>query len=310
MRTPLMAIALIAAVASCSAAQTVATTVAAEYPYICSGALRDAVLAELADGTVAQCEGITVTQKDLEALVGESPASTLEEVRRFPIYALEQYLTKRLTLIEAREWAKANGKKDSTDDQLVQKYLDSKTPKFEVSDKEAEEFYNEHVGMSAFGDLPYEQIKDTVIYVVREQRISDAQDQWTGSAGKRHKILVSASWMRTQHEQWAKNPAEKARVSGKPTYVNFGVNGCCDHMNPITQALRAEYGDRLNVVFVHVGEQEILSNLYGINTVPIQFLFDKNGKLLLRHVGNLTKEQVLANFAEGGVELSKGDEND
>jgi|GEM_PF-1466576 len=310
MKTLLMAITLIAAVASCSAAETVATTVAAEYPYICSGALRDAVLADLADGTVAQCEGITVTQKDLEALIDTSPASTLEEVRKFPIYALEQYLTKRLILIEANEWAKAKGEKDSTDDQLVQKYLDSKTPKFEVSDKEAEEFYNEHVGMSAFGGLPYEQIKGAVAYVVREQRISDARDQLTGSAGKRHKIVVSASWMRAEHERWAKNPVEQARLSGKPTYVNFGVNGCCDHMNPVTQALQLEYGDKLNVVFVHVGEQAILGELYGINTIPIQLLFDKNGKLLVRHVGNLTKEQVLAKFAEGGVDLSKGNKND
>jgi len=308
MKTLLMAIMIVAVVASCSAAETVAATVAAEYPYICSGALRDAVLADLSDEMVAQCEGITVTREDLEAQVGKSPASTLEQVRKYPVYALEQYLTKRLMLIEAKGWAKASGQKDITDGELVQRYLDSKIPKFEVNDKEAWEFYAEHASM--FGSSSYEQIKDMVIYVVRDQKISDAQAQFAGSAGKRHKILVSASWMRTQHERWAKNPAEKARLSGKPTYVNFGVNGCCDHMNPVTQALSAEYGDRLNVVFVHVGEQEILGELYGINTVPIQFLFDKNGKLLLRHVGNLTKEQVLAKFAEGGVDISKGDKND
>ena len=308
MRTLLMAIVLVAAVASCSAADTAVTTVAAEYPYICSGALRDAELAELPSGVIAQCETVTVTPKDLDTQIAKLTGSTQEQVLKYPVYALEQLLTKRLLLIEAKDWAKAGGQKESPDDQLLQSYLAAKTPTFDVSDKEAEEFYKEHVNL--FGGSSYEQMKSAVVYFVRDQKVSDAQDQFSGSAGKRHKIKISASWIRSEYERWSKNPVEQARVSGRPTYVNFGVIGCCDKMNPVTQALRSHYSDKLNVVFVHTGEEEILSNLYGISTIPVQLLFDKEGKLLLRHQGNVTEEQVLARFVESGINLSKGNKNE
>ncbi len=304
MRTLFVALALTAAVASCTSAQAGATTVVAEYPYICSGALRDAELADLADGIVARSENFTVTQRDIDVQIGKLAGSARDQAQKYPIYTLEQLLTKRLMLIEAKEWAKANGRKESPDDQLVQNYLEAKTPKFEVSDKEAESFYKEHVNM--FNGTPYDQIKDMVIYLVRDQKLTDAQDQLKGSAGKRHKIQVSASWMRLEHERWAKNPVEQARLSGKPTFVNFGVIGCCDTMNPITDALRSDYGDKLNVVFVHTGTNDVLSNLYGISTIPVQLLFDKEGKQLLRHQGFISEEEVLAKFAESGINLSKG----
>ena len=211
-------------------------------------------------------------------------------------------------LIEAIDWAKATGKKECSDDQLLRSYLTAMTPKFDVSDKEAEEFYKQHVSM--FGGSPYEQVKDTVVYFVRDQKIAEAENQLSGSVGKRHKILVSASWARSEHERWAMNPVEQARQSGRPTYVNFGVIGCCDKMNSVTQSLRAEYGGMLSVVFVHVGEEDILSNLYGISAIPVQLLLDKDGKQLLRHQGNITKEQVLAKFAENGIDLSKGNANE
>ena len=292
MKTLLMALALFAAVASCSAAETVATTVAAEYPYICSGALRDATISDTTPGVIAQTESTTVTQEELDAQIQKVTGSTREQLRRYPVCALQRYLTDRLLLVEAKAWAKANERKETAEDELIRKYLTAKTPKFEITEKDAEEFYKEHTGMSMFGGAPYEQIKSTVKYVARDWKIYDAQEQFSAAVGKRHKIVVSKAWMESEHTNWAKNPVEQARISGKPTYVNFGINACCDQMNPITEALRTEYAGKLNVVFVHVGEQEILGELYGINTVPIQFLFDKDGKLLLRHVGNMTKEQV------------------
>lgn len=234
----LAAVLVMAAVTSSCAVAEEAKTVAAQYPYLCSGALRDAVLASLGDGVVARCEGIIVTQKDLDAQIQKLAGSTREQARKYPVYTLQQYLTKQLTLVEARDWAKKNGRAESSDDQLLQDYLAANTPKFEVSDKEAEEFYREHVNM--FAGAPYEQVKGAVAYFVRDQKTSEAREDF----------------------------------------------------------------------FVHAGEQEILSDLYGVNTIPVQFLFDKDGKLLLRHQGNLTKEQVLARFAENGVNLSKGNDND
>lgn len=308
MRTLILAVTLLAVTTSFSFADTTVTTVASENQYLCSGALRDALLSDLAAGVIARCGSITVTQNDLDTEIGKLASSAREKARKYPIYTLERYLIEKLMLAEAKEWAKKNGRKESPDDQLVQSYLTAQTPKFEVSDKEAEEFYKEHANM--FNGAPYEDMKDTVVFFVRDQKISDAQDQFKGSLGKRHKILVSASWIRSEHVRWAKNPVEQARLSGRPTYVNFGVIGCCDKMNPVTQSLRSRYSDKINIVFVHTGEEETLSDLYGISTIPVQMLFDKDGKLLLRHQGFISEDQVVANFAENGIDLSKGNTND
>lgn len=304
-----MTVGLMVLAAHCCIAETAAKTCGSEYPYMCSGALRDAQPADLAHGVIVECEGITVTQKDLDAQIGKLTGSTREQARKYPVYTLEQYLTKQLTLIEAKDWAKKNGRAESSDDQLVRSYMAANTPQFDVSDAEAESFYKEHANM--FGGSTYEQVKSNVVYFVREEKTSEAEAQLKGSVGKRHKIVLSDSWFRSEHERWSRNPVEQARLSGKPTYVNFGVIGCCDKMNPVTQALRLRYRrGELNVVFVHTGEEEILSNLYGVNTIPVQFLFDKNGKLLLRHQGNITQEQVVAEFAKHGVDLSTGDDSE
>ncbi len=308
MRAFAILVAIAAVTSSCAVAEE-AETVAAHYPYLCSGALRDAVPASLGDGVVAQCEGLVVTQKDLDAQMAKLTGSTKEQARKYPVYSLEQHLTKQLILIEAKDWAKKNGRTEKSDDQLVRSYLAANIPEFDVSDTEAESFYKEHANM--FGGSTYEQVKSNVVYLVREEKTAEAEDQFTGSAGKRHRILVSESWIRAAHERWAENPVEQARLSGTPTYVNFGVIGCCDKMSPVTQALRLRYSrGEINVVFVNVGEEEVLSNLYGISTIPVQLLFDKDGKLLLRHLGNMTEQQVIAAFAENGVDLSKGKANE
>lgn len=304
MRALLTILAVAALASACSSAEE-AKTVSDQYPYMCAGALRDAQLVELPEGVVAQCESVKVTQKDLDARIAELTGSSRDQARKYPMHALEQLLTKRLMMIEARNWAKANGQTVGSEDELVRAYIAASIPKFDVTDVEAEDFSKEHASM--FGGLAYEKIKDSVTYVVRDEKTALAEDEFSASAGRRHKILVSEPWFRAAHERWAKNPVEQARLSGKPTYVNFGVIGCCDKMSPVTQALRLRFRrGEINVVFVNVGEEQVLSNLYGIRTIPVQFLFDKDGRLLLRHQGNITQEQVVAKFAEIGIDLSKG----
>jgi thiol-disulfide isomerase/thioredoxin len=289
---------------SASFADEIKTT-ADHYPYLCSGVLRDALPTSLGDGVIAQCEGLVITQRDLDAQIAKLTGSKKEQARKYPVYILERYLTQRLLLMEAKEWAKKSGRVGNSDDQLVRSYLAANTPKFDVDDAEAEAFYKEHAKM--FGGSSFEQVKTSIVCFVRDQKTAEAEDQFTGSAGKRHTILVSDSWLRSEHDRWSKNPVEQARLSGRPTYVNFGVIGCCDKMNPVTQSLRQRYSsDELNVVFIHTGEEEVLSGLYGVKTIPVQFLFDKDGRLLLRHQGYISQDQVIAEFAKHGVELTKG----
>ena len=282
-----------------AASETSPRTVAGACPQMYSGALRDAELADLVDDIVAASEGISIAHKDIEDQINKAPAYLRDQMRRYPVYALEQYITTQLTMLEAEEWAKKTGRGSSSGDALMQSYLDAQLPKFTVTDKEAEEFYKERAKL--FGGAPYDRVKDAVVGYMIDERKREAEDRFKAGVSKRHKVRVSASWFASEHEKWAANPVERARVSGKPSFVNFGVIGCCDKMYPIIQDVRAAYGRKINVVFVHVGQEEVLSNLYGVSEIPVQVFFDKDGKQLFRHTGFLAKDQIAAKLSEMGV---------
>jgi len=47
-------------------------------------------------------------------------------------------------------------------------------------------------------------------------------------------------------------------------------------MQPILENLRKKFGERLDVIFVDVTEEQMLGALYGINSIPVQvFLIKK-----------------------------------
>jgi len=96
---------------------------------------------------------------------------------------------------------------------------------------------------------------------------------------------------------------DKARDSGKPSLVDFGTTRCgpCDMMTPIPAELKTKYQGKLNVLFVHVREKQILGAEYGIQTIPVQVFFDKDGKEVLRHVGFFPQEEIERKLAEMGA---------
>jgi thioredoxin 1 len=117
-------------------------------------------------------------------------------------------------------------------------------------------------------------------------------------------VEVSATWTKEQSILAKDNPVDKARASGKPSLVDFGSTGCrpCDMLAPILETLRKKYVGKLNVVFVHVGQEQILATRYGVQTIPMQFFYDKNGKEVFRHVGFFAQPEIEKILAQMGVE--------
>ncbi len=99
------------------------------------------------------------------------------------------------------------------------------------------------------------------------------------------------------------NPVDQARDSGKPSLVDFGATGCgpCDRMTPILEDLEDKYPGKRNVLFVHVCEKQILGAKYGIQTIPVQVFFDKDGREVFRHTGFFPQDEIEKKLAEMGV---------
>ena len=280
--------------------ERVSVKVADAYPYLCSGALRYAQIADLKGGVIASSEDLVIVEKDLNEEIAKFPKSLRGEIEKYPIYVLEQAITRKLLAQEAGDWAKKSGKETTASEKdSIQQYLASQVPQPTVSDQEMEEFYKERANM--FGGASLDQVKSVVKSFLQDSKAAEARYRFATLVGQRHKMLVSSSWIKKEVDSWAKNPVEQARVSGKPSFVNFGVIGCCDKMYPIIEEISSKYEGKLNVVFIHVGKERVLAELYGVSSIPMQIFFSKEGKEVFRHVGFLPKEQVVAKLRELGI---------
>jgi thioredoxin 1 len=94
-------------------------------------------------------------------------------------------------------------------------------------------------------------------------------------------------------------------LSGLPRLVDLGAGKCvpCKLMKPVLDELKEQYKGKMDVVFIDVWENPKEAEKYGINIIPTQIFYDKDGKELFRHEGFFSKEDILAKWKELGVTI-------
>jgi thioredoxin 1 len=104
----------------------------------------------------------------------------------------------------------------------------------------------------------------------------------------------------------AKVKKKAATAQKLPRLLDLGAGKCipCKMMAPILEELRNEYKGKLQVEFIDVWESPILGDQYEIRFIPTQIFFDPSGKELFRHVGFMSKEDILAKWRELGFNLT------
>ena len=85
---------------------------------------------------------------------------------------------------------------------------------------------------------------------------------------------------------------------GMVTMVDIGAHKCipCKMMAPIIDELQKEYAGRAAVVFIDVWEHRDQARRFGIQAIPTQIFYDKQGREVSRHVGFMDKQSILAVF--------------
>ncbi|MFC1765821.1 thioredoxin family protein, partial [Planctomycetota bacterium] len=95
--------------------------------------------------------------------------------------------------------------------------------------------------------------------------------------------------------------------TGRPRLVDLGATECipCKKMAPILDELKAEYTGRMDVDFIDVWqpENQAQAEIYGIQSIPTQVFLDPNSQELWRHVGFISKGDILAKWHEFGYDL-------
>ncbi len=275
-------------------------TVEQAYPGLASGILKGAKIVAMKKGTLLVSEGIEIKESYLKEMVKKADPKIQEELRENLFFILEQKTMKAVLVKEARSSGAVT--KALSDTEAIQVYLQQKFRDVQVSDEEAKAFYD--ANKPEVGSLPFEQAKEAIQQVLVPQKRQDAFDSYLQGLGRKTDIRVNREWVKAQHALAKNNPVDRARMSGKPTMVEFGATGCipCEMMQPILDNLRKKYLDKLNVVLVHVRETQILGARFGIQAIPVQVFFDKNGEEVFRHVGFYAEAEVLKQLANLGVE--------
>jgi len=279
-------------------------TIAALYPTVTSGVLTFAKAAELSRGIALRADDITISMADISRFIQEQPPELQAELNKNALFVLEHLAMPRLLLNLAKKGTTPSAKETGPkpDQQIIQDYFEKHVfSNIEVTDADAEEFYRQNKNM--FGGAALAQVREVIKPYLLGQKKQEAADDYIRTVGRRIEISVSASWLKKQAALTLDNPVDKARNSGRPSLADFGATGCvpCDMLAPILKDLEAKYKDKLNVLFVHVREKQILAARYGVETIPLQVFFDKTGKEVFRHVGFWPQAEIEKKLAEMGV---------
>jgi len=99
-------------------------------------------------------------------------------------------------------------------------------------------------------------------------------------------------------------------AAGLPRLLDLGASGClpCRLMKPILRELKQEYEGSLEVEVIDVWENPAMGKKYNVRAVPTQIFFDASGKELYRHMGFMSKKDILKTFERLGINLKKAPE--
>jgi thiol-disulfide isomerase/thioredoxin len=271
-----------------------------KYPEFAQGFLKSAKLETMDDETLLKAEGFTISRSEIAGAIEDQDPKIRQQLEKNLLFVLEQETIRRVLLNEVQKAGLATGEKD--ENQMIQALFENKTKEVTVSEKEAESFYQANKEM--VGGVPFDQVAEGIHqYLLQDKKQRVVIDYIDGLSESVH-LRLNEQWVKAQSVLAMDNPVDKARRSGKPTLVEFGATGCvpCDMMQPILDNLRKDYPDKLNVVFIHVGEEQVLASRFGIQAIPVQVFYDAQGKEVFRHTGFLAENEVTKQLVKMGIE--------
>ncbi len=89
-------------------------------------------------------------------------------------------------------------------------------------------------------------------------------------------------------------------AKGKPAFYDFGAKYCvpCKEMQKVVAELKPQYGDQVEFRLIYSDEEMPLFKRYQIVAIPTQVFLNTEGKEVDRHLGALSKEEVLKKLQE------------
>ncbi len=108
-------------------------------------------------------------------------------------------------------------------------------------------------------------------------------------------VCLMVVWQAMPTQAQGTTPAK-----GKPALYEFGSKYCipCKEMKEVMAALKSSHGDQVEFRMIYVDEEKPMFGEYKIVAIPTQVFLDTSGKEVDRHLGALSKEEVLKKLKE------------
>jgi thioredoxin 1 len=92
-----------------------------------------------------------------------------------------------------------------------------------------------------------------------------------------------------------------------PRLIDLGADKCipCKMMAPILEELKREYDGVFEVEIIDVWKNPKEVKRFGLKGIPTQIFFDAAGQELYRHMGFLSRVDILRKWKELGVPIDK-----
>lgn len=121
-------------------------------------------------------------------------------------------------------------------------------------------------------------------------------------------VLVMAA-ITTGYAADKKKPKPPAKPASKqlPKLLDLGATKCipCKMMVPVLDELKKDYKGQLEVQFIDVWKDQSAAKKYKVQSIPTQIFFDANGKEIYRHMGFISKEDIVKAFKDHGIKLKE-----
>ena len=273
------------------------------YPGLTTGALAEARISKLPNGILLETGTFIIRDREIKEKIAKAPEEMRPNFRKNAFFVLEQIARSKLLQAEVRSKITESSKdvSEKDEDAMILEYLRLVVKPVTVTDDEIRNFYSDN--SSIFKGVPLTRVRTQIEKFLLQQKQQNFITEHIRAIGRKMRMTISASWLAVQVAQVKDNPVDKARASEKPSLVDFGATDCvaCQMMAPILDMFKKKYKGKLNVLFVHVQEEPILASRYGVQSIPVQIFFDKNGIEVYRHVGFLPQNEIEKRLSDIGV---------
>lgn len=275
-----------------------ALTVGEAYPDFSEGILESAKLEKMDKSLILKTNGFEIRDSFVKEIFGQVAPEIRKELEKNMLFLLDQEAMEELITQDAKSMGIAT---EPPNEQMFQTYIDRVTKGATVSEKAAKTFYDENKEM--VGGMPFDQVKEAIQGLLLQQKKQDTLQAHIQGLAKKAQMRINEDWVKEQIKLARDNPLDRARLSGKPTMVQFSSSGCspCEMMKPIVKKLQKKFADTINVISIPVSKNQMLAKRFNVRAVPVQVFFDKNGKTVHHHMGFMAEADIINQFKKMGA---------